>query len=104
MYTHTIKGDLNMAIAKCSLCGAYNGYEEWPEEHREEYTPDKCFKCTLQEWETSKDGDVEDEIEETPVDPSEVPGEPTPTIEDCGEDNIQDAEGDDDEDEPDPED
>ena len=86
-----------MAIAKCKLCGSYNGPEEWPDDLREEYNPEVCYKCTIKEKDSvEEEWEPEVNEEDIPVEPSEVPGEPVPTVEDVGEDNLEDEEGDDD--------
>ena len=80
-----------MAIAKCKSCGAYNGYEEWPDEAKQDYTPDKCYNCTSREEELKKDrGEIEEEIPPQSEEPSELPAEPVPTVEEVGEENLED--------------
>ena len=93
-----------MSIAKCRSCGAYNGYEEWPDEAKQDYTPDKCYKCTMSEAELKKDRGELEEPTEVSEEPSEIPGEPSPTVEDVGEDNLVEDDFDDEEEEEDEED
>lgn len=52
-----------MAIPRCKRCGGYNHITEWPEEEREHFDPDTCYKCARTRSEA--DDAKEEEPDET---------------------------------------